>query len=122
MSRFTIQLLAIVIFALTLFFVWDFGQRVLTNVRLDQTEKQLELQVKQAEATKTALIAQKTRVASSEFAEAEARSKWRWVRDGETLVIPRITPAPTPVVVAPAPPPPPAKAWWQDWFDFLFGP
>ena len=123
MSRLPIQFLAIPILALTFFFVWDFSQRVVTNVRIDQAEKEYEIKVAQAEVIRTALIAEKTRVASPAYAEEVARSKWRWARDGEMVVIPQVTPvAPTPVPVPQISIPKPASSWWQELVDFLFGP
>ena len=57
MSRVSFQVVAILIFAATLFFLWDFSQRVVTNVRLAQTERQLEQQVAQEQAKNIALRA-----------------------------------------------------------------
>jgi cell division protein FtsB len=123
MSRLPIQVLAILVFALTLFFIWDFSQRVVTNIHLAQAEQDLEGRVAQADATRAALIAEKTRVASPDYAEQIARSKWHWARDGETLVVTQVTPvAPTPVPSAPSSTPKPEIPWWQQLFDFLFGP
>ena len=121
MSRVSFQVVIILIFAATVFFVWDFSQRVVTNVRLTQTEKQLEQQVAQAEAQNVALRELKRRAQTNEYAEEVAR-RWHWARPEDIVVIPQITPVPTPSVSVPASPLPPAKAWWQDWLDFLFGP
>lgn len=122
MSRISFQVVAILIFAATLFFLWDFSQRVVTNVRLAQTEKLSEQRVAQEESKNTALREQKQRVQTDAFADWYARHYWRWALPGDHLVVPQTTPAPTPNVNAPVPTPPPAKAWWQDWLDFLFGP
>ncbi len=123
MSRLPFQVLAILVFALTIFFIWDFSQRVVTNIHLTQAEQDLEGKVAQAQATNAALIAEKTRVAGPDYAEQVARSKWHWVRDGETLVVTQVTPvAPTPAPSVPAVTPPPQIPWWQQLFDFLFGP
>ena len=122
MSRVSFQMVVILIFAATLFFVWDFSQRVVTNVRLAQTEKHLELQVAQAEAQNAALRELKQRAQTDAYAEDIARRNWHWARLEDNVVIPQITPAPTPIGNAPVPTPPPTKAWWQDWLDFLFGP
>lgn len=123
MSRLPIQFLIIPILALALFFVWDFSQRVVTNVRIEQAQKAYETLVANAEATRTALIAEKTRVASPEYAEEVARTKWRWAKDGETVVVAQVTPvAPTPVPAPQTLPPKPPTTWWQDLVDFLFGP
>ena len=123
MSRLPFQLLAIFVFALTLFFIFDFSQRIVTNLRLTQTEEQLELQVAQAQATRDALDAKRQRVTSPEYAESEARTKWHWVRDGETLVLTQVTPvAAPPVTPVPTSTPVPEIPWWQNLIDFLFGP
>ena len=122
MSRVSFQVVAILVFAATLFFVWDFSRRVVTNVRLAQTEKQLEQQVAREEAKNTALREWKQRAPTDAFAEDFVRRNWHWARPEDNVVIPQIIPMPAPVGSAPAPTPPPAKAWWQDWLDFLFGP
>ena len=122
MSRVSLQVIAILIFAATIFFLWDFSQRVVTNVRLAQSEKQLEQQVAQAEAKNAALRTLKQRAQTDAYAEDFVRRNWHWARPEDIVVIPQITPVPTPVISVPAPTPPPAKAWWQDWLDFLFGP
>jgi len=122
MSRVPVQALAILAFALTLFFIWDFSQRIITNIRLGETQAQLEVDVASAQATRDALAAKKVRVASPEFAEVEARTKWHWVRDGETLVLTQVTPAPTPMPSAPTPTPTPEIPWWQQLIEFFFGP
>ena len=123
MSRLPIQFLIIPILALALFFVWDFSQRIVTNIRIDQTEQVYSTRVAQAQATQVALIAEKTRVASPDYAEEVARSKWRWAREGEMVVVPQVTSvAPTPAPVPQAFAPKPTTSWWQDLVDFLFGP
>ncbi|MBM3127137.1 MAG: hypothetical protein FJ009_00700 [Chloroflexi bacterium] len=122
MFRVSFQAVAILIFAATLFFLWDFSQRVITNVRLAQTEKVYEQGVATEEARNKALREQKQRVQTDAYADWYARHHWRWALPGDTVVVPQKTPAPTPNVSAPAPTPPPAKAWWQDLLDFLFGP
>ncbi|MEW5720378.1 MAG: hypothetical protein AB1817_17265 [Chloroflexota bacterium] len=122
MSRVSFQVLAILIFTATLFFLWDFSQRVVTNVRLAQAEQQLEQRVAQEQAKNAALRELKRRAQTDAYAEEYVRRNWHWARSEDTVVIPQITPAPPPVASAPAPTPPPAKAWWQDWLDFLFGP
>lgn len=123
MSRLPVQVLAIIAFALTLFFIFDFSQRIITNIRLAETEKQLEQQVAQAQATRDALAAQRDRVSSPAFAESEARTRWHWVRDGETLVLTQVTPAVAPPAApTPTPRPEPEIPWWQTLIDFLFGP
>ena len=122
MSRVSFQVVAILVFAATLFLLWDFSQRVVTNMRLAQTEKQLEQQVAQMEAKNAELRALKQRAQTDGYAEESARRNWRWARPEDNVVVPQIAPMPTPMVNAPAPTQLPAKAWWQDWLDFLIGP
>ena len=123
MSRMPIQVAAIITFAFALFFVWDLSQRVVTNIRLAQTEKQLEYDVARDRATQTALIEKKKYVQSSAYVETVARG-WNWAKEGETVAKPQITPATTPTVISapPTPLPTPEKSWWQNLFEFLFGP
>jgi len=117
MSRLPNQMFILVVFALTLFFIFDFSQR------LDQTKIQLERQVTQAQATRDALAAKRTHVSSPEYVESFVRTQWHWVRDGETLVLTQITPAAAPPASpVPAPTPMPEIPWWQNLFEFLFGP
>jgi hypothetical protein len=118
--RVLLQLLAIVVFAFTLYFVWDFSQRVVTSIRLTQSEHALEQEVASAQATQTALFDKKKLVQSPQYVETVVRG-WHWAKDGETVVITQITPAPTPVMVLPQPAPAPEIPWWQQILNFLFG-
>ncbi len=118
--RVSVQVLAIVLFAFTLYFVWDFSQRVVTSVRLTQSEHALEQQVASAQATQTALFDKKKQVQSPQYVETVVRG-WHWAKEGESVVITEITPAPTPAPITPAPTPAPEIPWWQQIFNFLFG-
>jgi cell division protein FtsB len=118
--RLLFQLIAIVVFAFTLYFVWDFSQRVVTSIRLTQSEQQLETQVARAKATQTALFDKKKQVQSDTYVEARVRG-WHWAKDGETVVVTQITPAPPPAVNVPLPPLAPEIPWWQQILNFLFG-
>ena len=120
MPRVSLQLLAIVVFAFTLYFVWDFSQRIVTSIRLTQSEHTLEQEVASAQATQTALFDKKKQVQSPQYVETVVRG-WHWAKDGETVVITQITPAPTPVMIVPQPAPAPEIPWWQQLFNFLFG-
>ncbi len=121
MSRISIQIATVIVIAITLFVLWDFSQRITTNARIAQTEKQAEIQVAQAQATHTALVERKKIVQSDVFVEDQMRRQ-HWAREGEMVMVPLITPAaPMPAVVA-KPTPVPDKPWWQDWYDLLFGP
>jgi hypothetical protein len=120
MPRGSIQLLVIVVFAFTLYFIWDFSQRVVTSIRLTQSEQAAELQVAHAQATQTALIEKKKQVQSDAYVESVVRG-WHWGKDGETVVVSLITPAPTPMVSVPPPVPAAEAPWWQQILNFLFG-
>ena len=120
MPRVPLQFAIIVIAAFALYFVWDFSQRVVTSIRLTEYEQQLQIQVQQAQATQTALVEKKTQVQSDTYVEQVARG-WRWAKNGETIVVTQITPAPTPVPSAPQPTPTPDVPLWQQVLNFLFG-
>ena len=129
MSRFSLQIVAIVACTIVLFLGWDFGQRVMVTVRSQQMEQELDRDIARAEATRAALILQKQYAQTDAFVEERTRAN-NYVRDGETLVHPLITPAaPRPAVNAPPtmPTPTPSAAdqvsgFFQDLFEFLFGP
>ena len=120
MPRGSIQLILIVVVAFTLYFVWDFSQRVVTSIRLTQSEQALAQDVAHAQATQTALFDKKKQVQTDAYVESVVR-KWHWAKDGETIVITQITPAPTPAMSAPQPTSPAEPPWWQQLFNFLFG-
>ena len=128
MSRISIQIVGIVIIAVLLFIGWDFSQRITLTLRLRQTEQDLDQRIAQAQATRTALQEQKKRALTDAFVEDWVRRKMHYIRDGETLVIPQVTPAPTaPPAALPAqgdgnPSDAPPSTWWQELLEFLFGP
>jgi hypothetical protein len=120
MRRVPVQFAIIVVVAFGIYFVWDFGQRVVTSIRLTEYEQQLDGQLQQAQATQTALIEKKDLAQSDTYVEQVARG-WRWAKDGDTIVVTQITPAPTPAVSAPEPTPTPEAPLWQQILNFLFG-
>jgi hypothetical protein len=123
MPRSWIQIFAIIVFALVIFVVWDFSQRMVTSVRLSQAEQALEIQVAQEQATKTTLLDKRKQVQSDAYVELYVRSKWHWVKDGDKIAIPQITPAPAPILPAmPVPTPTPEPSTLQRVWNFLFGP
>jgi cell division protein FtsB len=121
MSRLPIQFITIFIIVLTLFFLWDFSQRVVTSVRLAQLEKTYEQLVAQEEERNRILRELKTYIQSDEYVIDYARRKLRWALPNDTVVIPQITPVPTPTPGAPTPTPIPTKTFQQELFDFLLG-
>jgi cell division protein FtsB len=128
MSRISIQVVGIIVLVLLLFIGWDFSQRLTLMARLRQNEQELDQRLAQAQATRTALQEQKNRALTDAFVEDWVRRKMHYIRDGETLVIPQITPAPIPPSAAlPAqgdgnPSDAPPSNWWQELIEFLFGP
>ncbi len=128
MSRLVTQIATVVVFAFLLFAVWDFSQRLTLMVRRDQMEQSLDAQVAEAQATHTALEAQKQFVTTDQFVEGKVRRDEHYVRDGESVVMTSVTPAAPAAAAAPAPVSAPSgpqrdwSTWWQDLLDFLFGP
>lgn len=120
MPRVPFQLLAIVLFAFALYFVWDFSQRVVTSVRLEQAAKEAQVQVDQALATQTALVQRNALVKSPQYVETVVRG-WHWAKAGEVVVIPQTTPQPTPAVIPASTTPTPGPSLFQQIYDFLFG-
>ena len=129
MSRISLQVFGIVAFALVVFVGWDFSQRVAMTVRSQQMEQAVDQELAQAAATRAALTELKKQIQTDAYVEDWARPR-NYVRDGETLVHPLVTPsAPQPAITAPsAPPPAPTSPWqhfsdfFQNLFEFLFGP
>lgn len=122
MPRVSFQVFGIVAFALILFVGWDFTQRIMLTVRLNQTEQTYDQQLTQAEATHAALIDEKKRVQTDAYIEDKVRREKHYVRDGEILVIPQITLAPAANAATPTPTPAPPGNAWQDLLDLIFGP
>ncbi|MBI4786918.1 MAG: hypothetical protein HY782_07730 [Chloroflexi bacterium] len=129
MSRMSLQVFGILGFALVVFVGWDFSQRAAATVRSQQMEVTVDQELAHAQATRTALAELKKQVQTDAYVEDWARRR-NYVRDGETLVHPLITPAAPLAAVDP----PIAVAQqqsdpWQRWshfvqslFEFLFGP
>lgn len=122
MSRVSFQVIAILVFAVTVVFLWDYSQRVLANVRLAQIEREYESKVKQEEQRNQELRARKQWVQTDTFADWYARHHWHWASPNDTVAIPQFPPTPTPPRLTPTPTPLPTKTWQQEWLDFLFGP
>ncbi len=121
MSRVSVRLLAILAFTFVLFIAWDFSQRVVTTFRLSQAEQELDMRLNEAEAAREQLRLRRQFVQTDQFIEQEIRRR-HWARDGETIMIPLITPPPPPPIVVPTPVPTPGTPLWEDVANFLFGP
>jgi cell division protein FtsB len=128
MSRISFQIVGIVAIAVFLIVGWDLVQRVTMTWRSQQIEQELDQAIARAEATHTALAAQKQYAQTDAFVEDRARAN-NYVRDGETLVHPLITPAaPSSSLTSPTPVPTPSNTgerisnFFQDLIEFLFGP
>jgi hypothetical protein len=121
MSRVSVQILAILAFTFLLFIAWDFSQRVMLTFRLTTVEQELDRRTAEAEAVRDLLRQRRQYVQSDLFIEEEIRRR-HWLRDGETLMIPLITPPPPAPVTSPTPTPSAGPPIWEDWVNFLFGP
>lgn len=122
MPRALVRAGSVFLIALVLFFAWDFSQRIGTNLRLNQSEQDLQVRVANAEATHMVLVARKARVETDQFVEDYVRRNWHWVREGETIVIIQPSPTPPAPTPTPVPTPIPPSDWWQDLSRLLFGP
>ncbi len=121
MPRVSVQLLAILAFTIILFIAWDFSQRVMLTFRLNQAEEELDQRLTEAQAVRDQLRQRRQYVQTDQFVEEEIRRR-HWARDGETIMIPLITPPPPPPVVVPTPVPTPGPPVWDELYNFLFGP
>jgi hypothetical protein len=119
-----VQLLAIIVVAVALFFAWDFGQRLFETMQLAQDDASADLQLRAEEQTNAQLTQLKQDVSTDDWIERYVRSKWHWTRANETIFVPAATPVPvaTPTPARPTAPPPPPKAFWEYWLEALFGP
>lgn len=122
MSRLPSQTIILFSAIITLFFLWDFSQRVITSMQLLQLEKAYEQWVADEEKRNALLRTRQAYVQSDDFVIDYTRRNWRWAFPNDTVVIPQITPAPTPIPTPPAPTPIPTKTFQQQLFDLLFGP
>lgn len=122
MSRVSFQVLAMLVFIATVIFLWDYSQRVITTMRLEQIEKEYETQVAQEEEKNTQLRAKKQFVQTDTYADWYVRHNWNWAEPNDIIALPQLPPTPTPHRHTPTPTPPPTKTWQQEWLDFLFGP
>src|SRR5574341_719687 len=104
MPRSWIQVFAIIVFAITLFALWDFSQRAMTAWRLSQAEQQLEQKIQRAQATQATLVEKKKIVQSDACVEKTARVNWHWVRADDKLVLPLTIPTTASALIAPCQP------------------
>ena len=124
MSRSSIQLILIFAFTVTVFMLFNFGLRYVNNQRLVQEEQTLQIKVKEARITQTALIERKQYAQTDAFVEEHVRKNWYWGRPQDKLILPASTPAPSAPGRLPPPlpsPAPPENPWWQDLLESIFG-
>jgi hypothetical protein len=101
--------------------VIDFNQRLDTLNRQSTQLSTVQAEGTQVMQTQVALVTQVAYAGSDAAAEKWAYEKGRWVRQGESLVVPMPdgnaapTPTPSPITATPKP------QNWQIWLELFFG-
>jgi hypothetical protein len=100
----------------------DFGRKAAANYRVRREEIRLEQEIAAERAKHKALLARREYVQTDEYVEQVAREELKWVRSGETVVVPipiNSEPLPTPETPAPTKPSPRESRWQEWWALFL---
>lgn len=115
------QFLTVVIVAIALILSWDFGHRILEIRQLAQAVQAADLELAQVTQANVQLKELLQDVTSTPWLIREARVRFHWTRQGETVVIPIQPPAKPAAAPTPRPLPLPERPVLQDLFDTLFG-
>ena len=117
------QIITIVVATMAISMIVDFGRKATANYRIRREETRLEQEIAAERAKHEALLARREYVQTDEYIERVAREELKWVRPGETLVVPvplNRQPPPTPQT-PPAPTEPlPRESHWQEWWTLFF--
>jgi len=121
------QFVAIVVITVCLFLVIDFGRRTAANYQIKAEETRLETELADSQSRHTALEARLVYVQGDVYVEEIARTRLKWAREGETVVVVMATPQAEPQASAdgqPAAingvvPESPWQAWWLLFFGIL---
>jgi len=119
------QFIAIIVITISLFLVVDFGRRTAASYQIKNEAVRLEKEVAAAQARRQALEGRLNYVQSDAYVEEIARTRLKWAREGETVVVVMATPQ--------AAPPSPSdnqsvspnglvpQSPWQAWWFLFFG-
>jgi cell division protein FtsB len=119
------QFIAIIVITISLFLVIDFGRRTAASYQIKDEAARLEKEVTAAHAYRAALEARLNYVQSDAYVEEVARTRLKWAREGETVVVVMATPQAAPQ--SPSGDRPPStngivpRSPWQAWWLLFFG-
>lgn len=119
------QFIAIIVITISLFLVVDFARRTAATYQIKNEAARLEEEVTAARARHQALQARLNYIQSDAYVEEIARTRLKWAREGETVVVvmaqPQATPTPSPdsqpASSSSVIPQSPWEAWWLLFFD-----
>jgi cell division protein FtsB len=123
-----IDVITVLISTAAVFFVLAFGGKVLEGYRLQRHNALLRVEIAELQKQQEQLEARLNYVQTPEYVEKVAREQYRWVKEGENLVItifrrrPVVEPTPTPpsrpttrtMVAQPV-------SHWPEWWNLLTG-
>jgi cell division protein FtsB len=120
------QFIAIIVITISLFLVADFARRTAAIYQVKKEAARLEEEVAAARARRQALEARLNYVQSDAYVEEIARTRLKWAREGETVVVVMAIPRPVPASpaegqsasigdVVP-------QSTWQAWWLLFFTP
>jgi cell division protein FtsB len=115
---------AIIIVAISVFLIVDFGSKAVTLLQATQDAKRWEEEVAKARATKEVLQKRLDYVRSDAYVEEIARTQLKWSRPGETVVVVTSPPPALPVadgvdLALPGEAGIPQSSWLDWWFLFF---
>lgn len=119
------QFIAIIVITISLFLVIDFGRRTAASYQIKDEAARLEKEVAAAHAYHATLEARLSYVQSDAYLEEVARTRLKWAREGETVVVVMATPQAAPQ--SPSDERPPStnglvpQSPWQAWWLLFFG-
>ena len=117
------QIITIVVATMAISMIVDFGHKATAKYRVRREESRLEQEIAAERAKHEALLALEEYVQTDEYIEHVAREELRWVRSGETVVVP--VPLNRKPLATPETPPPPTEllqreSHWQEWWTLFF--
>jgi hypothetical protein len=116
------QIITIVVATMAISMIVDFGRKAAANYRIRHEEIRLEQEIAAERAKHEALLARREYVQTDEYIEHVAREELKWMRQGETVVvpIPFRKPLPTPETTPALAKPLRGESHWQEWWALFF--